>query len=112
DADGAVLARADIGGPRRRGFPHRAGEIEQRVVVGVLQVNAHVRNPAMPRRGWTAAKSTAGRRLWGGEMPLQSLVDQGRVSLSGHGFHGLADKESEQLVLARPEFRDLVGIGR
>ena len=42
DADTDVVPRADIRCPSRRCLPHRAGEIEQGIVVWVLQMNAHV----------------------------------------------------------------------
>ena len=54
-ADADVVAEADVGGARGGGVPHRAGECEQRIVGGVLDVDAHARTmPAGCRHGEAA----------------------------------------------------------
>ena len=44
------------------------------------------------------------------QLRLQPLVEHRGVGLAAGGFHGLADEEAEQLVLAGFIFRDLVGV--
>ena len=41
DADGHVMSRTDIRRLSSRGVPHRAREIEQRIITRILQVDAH-----------------------------------------------------------------------
>ncbi len=44
-------------------------------------------------------------------MLFDGLVDQGGIALAGHGFHHLADEETEEFIFPGFVFRDFVGVG-
>ena len=51
-ADADHVPGADIGGPRRGGLPHCPRKIEQRIVIWVLQMDTHGREPAIAANRW------------------------------------------------------------